>query len=132
MVISIMGAYAVSTGAISKEKMTEEQLAQYEQAQEEMAAQMSASGATPTKLAIAAVTLFAIGLCIQFHYVLVARRLQANLRLSDRDHQSGGVRIGGGECPEGGDVAAARASYFELQRIENNNRGLTKESAIKL
>ena len=44
----------------------------------------------------------------------------------------GGVRIGGGEGPEGGDVAAARAAKFEQQRKENNNRGLTKESAIEL
>ena len=79
MVISIMVAYAVSTGAVSTEAMTEEQLAQYEEAQEEIAAQMSASGATATKVAIAAAILFAIGLCIQVHYVMVAKRLQANL-----------------------------------------------------
>ena len=75
MIISIMGAYAVSTGAVDTSAMTEEQLAQYEQAQEEMAAQMEASGVSPTKVAVAAATPFAIGLCIQVHYVMVAKRL---------------------------------------------------------
>ena len=79
MIITIMSAYAVSTGAVSTEGMTEEQIAQYEQAQEEMAAQMEASGVSPTKVAIGAATPFAIGLCIQVHYVMVAKRLQANL-----------------------------------------------------
>ena len=40
---------------------------------------MEESGVSTTKLAVAAATPFAIGLCIQVHYVMVAKKLVANV-----------------------------------------------------
>ena len=42
----------------------------------------------------------------------------------------GGTVLGGGEGVD--DVAAARAAKFEAKRNADNNRGLTKESAIEM
>lgn len=38
--------------------------------------------------------------------------------------------LGGGEGVE--DIAAARAAKFEAKRNQENNRGLTKQSAIEM
>ena len=42
----------------------------------------------------------------------------------------GGTVLGGGENVD--NVAAARAAKFEEKRNKDNNRGLTKESAIEM
>ena len=45
-------------------------------------------------------------------------------------NKRGGTVLGGGEGVD--DVSAARAAKFEAKRNKENNRGLTKESAIEM
>ena len=44
----------------------------------------------------------------------------------------GGVKLGGSEVGDDGDIAAARAARFEAERAKSKNRGISKESQIEL